>query len=229
MKNWWYYHKWYVIIGIILVIITCRLIGNALGFFQKSPDLQIAYVGKIPLPPDTSAAIQKTFTSLAADYNHDGEIIVQVNQYIDGNDSRDVDTAYYQYASEITLIGDISDCESYLFLLENPADFQRTYQLLATIDGSCPDQSDYETADKIFQWSDCPVLAQMELGSYTDTALGQTTNGNNQDILSKLYLGRRCFYTDDVTEHVEECAKLWNMLYQSIPDDRKLGGNKNET
>lgn len=215
MKNWWYYHKWYVIIGIILFLIACNLIGNALGLFQKSPDLQIAYVGKAPLPPNAAAAIQEAFTSLAADYNHDGEILVQVNQYINGNDDKDIDTAYYQYASEITLIGDISDCDSYFFLLEDPVDFQRTYQLLAAADGNCPEQSDYGTADKIFQWSDCPVLAEMELGTYTDTSLGQTTIGSNQDILSKLYLGRRCFYTDAVTEHIGECSKLWDTLHQS--------------
>lgn len=219
MKNWWYYHKWYVIIGIILFLIACNLIGNALGLFQKSPDLQIAYVGKAPLPPDTVAAIQEAFTSLATDYNHDGEILVQVNQYVNGNDDKDMDTAYYQYASEITLIGDISDCDSYFFLLEDPNDFQRTYQLLAAADGSCPEQSDYETADKILQWSNCPVLTEMELGAYTDTSLGQTTTGSNQDILSELYLGRRCFYTDAVTEHVRECSQLWDTLYQSCQKD----------
>lgn len=219
MKNWWYYHKWYVIIGLILFLIACNLIGNALGLFQKSPDLQIAYVGKAPLSPDTAAAIQKAFTSLAADYNHDGEILVQVNQYVDGNDNMDADTAYYQYASEITLIGDISNCESYFFLLEDPVDFQRSYQLLAAADGSCPDQSDYETADKTFQWSDCSVLAKMELGAYTDASLGQTSESSNQDLLSGLYLGRRCFYTDAVTEHVEECAGLWDTLYQGIQGD----------
>ncbi len=219
MKNWWYYHKWYVIIGVILFLIICNLIGNALGLFRKSPDLQVAYIGKASLPADTAAAIQEAFTSLAADYNHDCEIIVQVNQYVNGNDNPDADTAYYQYASEITLIGDISDCESYFFLLEDPADFQRTYQLLASADGSCPDSSDYETEGKILQWSDCPVLADMELGTYTDTSLGQTTTGNNQDILSGLYLGRRCFYTDTVTEHVKECARLWDTLRQSIQNN----------
>ena len=123
MKNWWYYHKWYVIIGVILFLIICNLIGNALGLFRKSPDLQVAYIGKASLPADTAAAIQEAFTSLAADYNHDGEIIVQVNQYVNGNDNPDADTAYYQYASEITLIGDISDCESYFFLWKIPQIF----------------------------------------------------------------------------------------------------------
>lgn len=219
MKNWWYYHKWYVIIGIILFLITCNLIGNALGLFQESPDLQVAYVGKVPLSSDTAAALEQAFTSLATDYNHDGEVIVRINQYIDGNQENDADTAYYQYASEITLIGDISDCESYFFLLEDPDNFQRTYQLLANADGSCPDSSDYATTDKTFQWSDCPVLADMELGTYTSITPGQTGEENNQDFLSRLYLGRRCFYTDAVTDHVEECSKVWNLLYENAMDN----------
>ncbi len=31
MKNWWYYHKWYVICGALLICINLHLIGNKLG------------------------------------------------------------------------------------------------------------------------------------------------------------------------------------------------------
>ena len=215
MKNWWYYHKWYVIIGIILLGVAIDLAGSALGLFTKSPDLQIAYIGKTQLPQDTASALQQVFTSLAADYNRDGEIIVQINQYISNTNTTDVDTAYYQYASEITLIGDISDCESYLFLMEDPQSFQREYQLLACPDGSCPDEQDYSVQDKVIIWSDCPILAEMDLGSYTEISMGQTTTGSNMELLSKLSLGRRCFYTDAVTDNLQECSDLWDMLYQS--------------
>lgn len=215
MKNWWYYHKWYVIIGVILLGIAIDLIGSALGLFTKSPDLQIAYVGKAPLPQDTVSALQDAFTSLAGDYNHDGETIIQINQYVGDSNATDVDAAYYQYASEITLIGDISDCESYLFLMEDAQNFQREYQLLALPDGSCPDEADYSVDDKVIVWSDCPVLATMELGSYTEMAMGQTTTGSNQELLSCLFLGRRCFYTDNTTDYLQECSSLWDMLYDS--------------
>lgn len=200
MKNWWYYHKWYVIIGAILLGVAIDLIGNAMGLFTKAPDLQIAYVGKTPLSQDTISALQQTFTSLAGDYNHDGEIIIQINQYFNDSSTTDVDTAYYQYASEITLIGDISDCESYFFLMEDPQDFQRQYQLLALPDGSCPDETDYSVEDKVIIWSDCSVLSEMETGS---------------ELLANLFLGRRCFYTDAVTDNLQECNALWDTLYRS--------------
>ena len=200
MKNWWYYHKWYVIIGAILLGVAIDLIGSALGLFTKAPDLQIAYVGKTPLSQDTISALQQAFTSLAGDYNHDGEVIVRINQYFNDSNTTDVDTAYYQYASEITLIGDISDCESYFFLMEDPLDFQRQYQILALPDGSCPDETDYSVEDKVIIWSDCLVLSEMEMGS---------------EHLADLFLGRRCFYTDAVTDNLQECSELWDMLYRS--------------
>ena len=214
-KNWWYYHKWYVIIGVILLGVAIDLIGSALGLFTKSPDLQIAYVGRAPLPQDTTSALQQAFTALAGDFNHDGEVIVQLNQYVSDSNTTDVDTAYYQYASEITLIGDISDCESYFFLMEDPQDFQREYQLLALPDGSCPDETDYSIEDKVIAWSDCPILAEMELGNYTEITMGETTTGSNQELLAGLSLGRRCFFTDAATDNLPECSDLWDMLYQS--------------
>lgn len=214
-KNWWHYRKWYVIIGVVLLVSACSLIGNALGLFTKSPDLQIAYVGKAALPQDTINAIEQIFTSLAEDYNEDGEIIVQINQYVGDSQTTDAEAAYYQYASEVTLIGDISAVESYFFLMDDPQTFQQEYQLLASPDGSCPNQADYSATDKVILWSGCPLLSEAEAGSYTETVAGQTITGNNQEVLADLYLGRRCFYTDKTTDNTDECSALWDLLYNS--------------
>ena len=215
IKNWWHYRKWYVILGLVLFASACSLLGNALGLFTKSPDLQIAYVGKSVLPQDTIRAMEQIFASLAEDYNKDGEILVQVHQYINDSQNTDAETAYYQYASEITLLGDISEGESYFFLMDNPQSFQQEYQILASPDGSCPSQADYSVADKTILWSSCPMLSEAEAGSYTETAAGQTITGNNQEILASLYLGRRCFYTDKIADHTDECSALWDLLYHS--------------
>lgn len=214
-KNWWHYRKWYVVIGVILFAAVCSIVGNALGLFTKSPDLQIAYVGKANLPQDTIDAIEQIFTSLADDYNEDGEIIVQVNQYAGDSQTTDAEAAYYQYASQVSLIGDISSNESYFFLMDDPQSFQQEYQLLALPDGSCPNQADYSATDKVILWSDCSILFEADAGSYTENIVGQTITGNNQDILANLYLGRRCFYTDKSSDNADECSELWEMLYNS--------------
>lgn len=214
-KNWWYYYKWYVICGVILLGIIINVAGSYLGLWTKAPDFQIAYVGRAQLPADTVSALEQAFASLASDFNGDGEIIVKVNQYINGTENADPETSYYEYASEISLIGDISDCESYFFLMDDPDQFQRDFQLLACPDGSCPGDTDYSTEDKVIPWVSCSLLAGMELGSYSSSILGKEVSGDSQELLSVLYIGRRCFFNNDITKHADECNDLWNTLYNS--------------
>jgi hypothetical protein len=194
-----------------------NLTAGYFGWFQKKPDLQIAYVGSVKLPDDTVASLEQIFASLADDYNGDGSVLVQVNQYVSGSpELSDTETASYRYATEITLIGDINDCESYFFLMESPEDFQRTYQILAMPDGSCPDDLDFSIEGKAFLWSSFDALANADLGSYTTTLLGEETSGENQELLSGLYLGRRCFYNEKCSENAEDCDALWNALKEGL-------------
>ena len=211
-KNWWHYYKWYVVCGVILLGIACNIIGNALGLWQPSPDFQIAYVGEAALPQDTVTALENAFASMAGDFNGDGKVIVRINQYANNSQSADADAVYYGTASEITLVGDVSDCESYFFLMDDPGSFQRTHQLLACPDGSCPDETDRSTDDKVILWSDCSALSKLDLGFYTIDVFGQSITGSNQELLSGLYLGRRCFYTDARTDNTEQCSALWDTL-----------------
>lgn len=222
-KNWWYYHKWYVVCGVILLGILINVTGGYLGWWTKAPDLQVAYVGKAELPADTVSALEDAFTALAADFNGDGETIVRVNQYISGLNSSDPEMAQYEYASELSLIGDISDCESYFFLMDDPEQFQRNYQLIAAWDGSCPEDTDFSVEDKVIPWSACPLLAERDMGDYSASVLGRKVTGSNQELLSGLFLGRRCFFNGDRTEDVEKCAELWDVLCRdSGGTDRKV-------
>jgi hypothetical protein len=193
MKNWWYYHKWYVICAIILLGSLIHMIGNAFHLFEKTPDLQIAYIGKTQLSQETVSALEQAFSSFAKDFNGDGEVLVKVNQYLDYSQSIENDASYYQSASEVNLIGDISDCESYFFIMEEPENFQREYHILASPDGSCPGDLDYSISDKVILLSDCDTLSSI----HTDI---------------DLYLGRRCFYTDKTTDYSEQCSNLWDLL-----------------
>ena len=214
MKNWWYYHKWYVISGIILFFISFNLLSNAFGWFKKTPDFQIAYIGEFPLPDDTVKALEKAFSSLADDYNHDGQIIVHVNQYTTGSlNDNNADNLEYRQASELQLIADIDHCESYFFLMETPEIIQDTYQILALPDGNCPAPSDFSVTDKTIVWSDIDVFQNLNLGSYKTTLLGNETSGENSELLAPLYLGRRCFYTSPKPENADDCAILWNKLF----------------
>lgn len=217
-KNWWYYYKWYVLCGIILTGIAISWLGNALGLWQPAPDFQIAYVGETALPEDTVNALESALAGLGEDleldldFNQDGKIIIKINQYPSNSQSPDSDAHYYETAAEISLIGDISDCDSYFFLLENPGAFQREHQLLANPDGSCPDKADDTTTDKVLLWSDCPVLSGLEFDSYSTNLSEQRTTAESQELLAGLFIGRRCFYNDTTTDNAEQCSALWELL-----------------
>ncbi len=217
MKNWWDYHKWYVICGTVLLGIIIYLIGNAFGLYETEPDFQIAYVGGTALPEDTVSQLEQAFAEIGGDFNGDGKSIVKLNQYVDNAKSQSPEAAYDEYTSEIALIGDISDCDSYFFLMDDPEDFQREFQILAQPDGSCPDGLDYSADGKAFLWSDCAALSDLELGSYSVTALGEKTSGSSRELMSKLYIGRRCFFTDTKTKYAKQCNELWNAIITTVP------------
>jgi len=212
LANWWYYYKWYVICGGILLWILIDVVGSALGLREKKPDFEIAYVGGTPLPDDTAAALEQGFAQLGGDFNGDGETIVRVNQYINSSQAAAPELSARAYASEIVLMGDISSCESYFFLTDDPESLQRSSQILAAPDGSCPEETDYSAEDKVVLWSETPALREMELGSYSFSSAGATASGDSQELLSGLYLGRRCFYTDKTVASCGQCNDLWHKI-----------------
>lgn len=68
IKNWWHYNNWYVICGAVLLGIICNLAGSYLGLWEKQPDFQIAYIGKVMLPEDTVSALETAFSSLGTNW-----------------------------------------------------------------------------------------------------------------------------------------------------------------
>ncbi len=68
-----------------------------------------------------------------------------------------------------------------MFLVENPAEVQRAWQIFAAEDGGLPADDDYEAMDKVYPWVNCPVLTALD---------------TDQETLGSLYIGRRGFYED---------------------------------
>ena len=208
--NWWYYHKWQVLLGVGLSAVVLYLVARGLGFGQVTPDYQVAYVGSAALPEDTAAALESALADLGTDCNGDGQVVVRLNQYVMGNSSGE--GAAYDYAGSTKLMADLSVCDSYFFLLEDPAAFQETYQVLSRLDGSLPEETmrDYESC--YLSWSGCPVLRELSLGEYTEELLNQETHGDSQECLASLSVARRGFWTERTCSYSKECDALWNTI-----------------
>lgn len=206
-KNWWHYHKWHVAIGAVLAAVGINLTCNALGVGQIKPDYQIAYVGENALPGDTAAAIETAFAALGEDLNGDGRVTVRLNQY----PAAGADPSL-AVAGQTTLMGDLLECESFFFLLEDPVRFQADYHALCRLDGSLPEEADCSAEGTYLPWTGCPALSGMELGDYSYQLLNGTVSGSSDELASGLYLARRGFWTEKNAPYPEGCEALWNEL-----------------
>ena len=206
-KNWWHYRKWHAVLGAALAGMALSLVCNILGVGQVKPDYQIAYVGENALPDDTAAAIETAFAALGEDLNGDGRVAVRLNQYPTGGADPNLAAA-----SQTTLMGDLLECESYFFLLEDPARFQADYHTLCRLDGSLPEEADRSAQGTYLPWTGCPALAGAELGGYSYQLLGETVSGSSSELVSGLYLARRGFWTKKTAPYPEGCEALWNEL-----------------
>lgn len=193
-KNWWYYYKYHVLIGLTLLGIAGSLIWNALGIGEEKPDYCIAYVGSTALTEDTVEGLKTGFAALGRDENGDGQVLVAVNQYVSYS-TGDSDSLYYAQAAAAQLIADITNCDSYFFLLEDPTAFQKEMHVLCNADGSLPEDSDDSADGKYILLQNCPALANNLAAENGDLALA-----------------RRGFWTEKVTRYAEGCALLWNKL-----------------
>lgn len=205
-KNWWHYHKWYFIVGGVLLLILVDIGANVIRQFTHVPDYRIAYVGANALPEDTARAIETGFAAQGEDLDGNGRVEVELTQYAATDD------AEVAAATEVLLMGDVLECDSYFFLLEDPAAFQRKYHCLSMTGGSLPASGDLSAQGTYFSWESCPALAAMELGAYSYESLGETVSGESRDIVGTLHIARRGFWTDKTCAHPEGCGALWNKI-----------------
>lgn len=207
-QNWWHYHKWHIAVGVVLAGIGASILWHALGIGQIRPDYQIAYVGKNALPDDTAAAIESAFAALGEDLNGDGTVSVRLNQY---PSTGGVD-AGMAASAQVALMADVLECESYFFLLEDPAWFQANYHILRRSDGSLPEEGNYSADGAYLAWDGCPALAQTDLGGYSYQVAGKTAAGDSNELASGLSLARRGFWTEETCAYPEGCDALWARL-----------------
>lgn len=210
--NWWEYHRWMVLLGIVAAVLLFFLIKDTV--FQTRPDYQIAWVGQSDLPADTVTALSTALEQYGTDRNGDGKIVVSVNSYTVNFDATSESAdAYYQMAGVTKLSADLSSGDgSYIFLMQDPAGFEGQTQALQYLDGTLPGDEATDWQNMCYLWSDCPVLAGLDLGSYTGYTLMDDATGDNQQLLSKVYVGRRGVWKEKDQEKYADDVTMWDAL-----------------
>lgn len=206
-KNWWHYHKWYVVLGAAALAAVGSILWDAAGIGKISPDYQVAYVGANALPDDTAAELEQGFAALGEDLNGDGAVVVRLHQYTVSNADASVSVS-----ATTALLGDLLECESYFFLLEDPEQFQADHHILCRLDGSLPPEGSRSAEGMYLEWGECPALAALPLGEYSYRFIDRTVTGSSRELVSGLSLARRGFRTEKTAAYPEGCETLWHRL-----------------
>ncbi len=197
LANWFYYYKWWIVVWVGLACILGGILWDALGIGKVKPDYIFAYVGSRELSEECAASLETELASLGSDVNGDGKVSVELRQYVTGYGGDPETAMYYNYAADVVLVADITQAESYFFLMEDPAGVQKAYQILAQPDGSPPPEEDDSAEGKAISWSACPTLAGLQV---------------DQERMEGLWIGRRCFYDEKQAQSHAADEALWNVI-----------------
>lgn len=80
VDNFWYYYKFHVLIGAFLLFMVIVFIKDMLG--KVDYDYNIAFVTDYMIADEDSQALQGYFEANAEDLNGDGEVHVQIQNYV---------------------------------------------------------------------------------------------------------------------------------------------------
>ena len=216
--NWWHYHKWHVVIAVVVVLLLASLIKETV--FRVNPDYQVAFVGMQYLPDDTATALSEALKSYGQDLNGDGQVLVQINQYVldldQLSDTTEMDP-YMQMAGLTKLSADVSSKDgSFIYLLEDAEVFESYTGALCYLDGTQPeDNTDSASLDwtrMVYRWTDCPVLTGLDLGNYVGYTSVDTAEGANQDVLKNLYIGFRGDWSGQENKNRDNAWVMWQAL-----------------
>lgn len=202
--NFWFYHKWHVIIGFFVLLLVSYVIYTTVTTVQ--PDYTIGIMTQEGLPEEVLTAVQDALAPYATDRNGDGKIYVNVLAYqtaASGQTSNSSTDPYLQMAGSTQLMSDLSIGTSMIFLVDDVALRWADAEIFLQNDGTYSETPDFDNIG--YAWADCPVLAALPLGNieYYDGTTGPAI----QSLLGKYTVVLR-----DV-EHTQLASKQKNLDY----------------
>lgn len=178
-KNWWYYHKIHLLVGVIVVALVGSFIYSMVS--QVDPDYTVAVLTSYSMPETGLNQLEDCITPYADDRNGDGQVVVNVVNYVFSDDAS-ADYAMQQ-AAVVRFLADATSNEVMIYLHDETAfdalkeNFAGFFQYT---DGTAmpEDADDFENA--MLSWDDVAAFANFK----PKTEEGELYTA---DVLSQLY------------------------------------------
>lgn len=180
--NFWFYHKWHVILGVAAVLLAGFFIHDMLSVVH--PDYEIGMITRKGWSESAITALENDFQAHGEDLNGDGKVVVQVNSYVIAADSDTADPNV-QMASVTKLTADLSRGTSVIFLTDDPSFQSEQMQgtVFSYLDGSNPPENAADYNRMRVALKNCKKLQNL-------TAV---PNGEGQNLLDSLSLSLRVY------------------------------------
>lgn len=164
--NFWFYYKWHVIIGAVVVLIAAYFIKDLV--FRVEPDYTVGVLTDGGLPAGAVEALEAALPAFFDDSNGDGQVVVQVQDYGLPLDTQNSTDPYSVMAGMTRLTGDLQGGVCAMFLSDDAAGYSEQYGFLQKTDGTLADVDEpVDDEDLGVLWGDCPALQGILGSSYT--------------------------------------------------------------
>lgn len=209
--NFWFYHKWHVLVAIAIVLLVGFFIHDMIS--KVNPDYEIGLITQTTYSTDVTDQLEHQLANLGKDLNGDGKVIVQVDSYVvaDSSTSSQIVDPNAQMAGFVKLSADFSEGTSMIFITDD-ASFraeQSKEQMFSYLDGSTPAEGakDYDKMWKSL--NDCKALTNSKV------VVG---DGTSQNLFENLRISMRAFQgtglekKKDKVAYYTACKKLFDTI-----------------
>lgn len=199
-QNFWFYHKWHVVIGVAVLFVAGVLIGQAVS--RSDPDYRLAIATDTYISDTAVAMLEQELSAVGKDLNGDGQVLVQVESlYI----SDGANQSQLEIANQTKLMAYLAASDP-LFWAMTPSNYEG---LLAETDNNdLFEVLDLQAAGvsedgRYWNWKDSPLLQKEEM----------------EGVPEDLYFGVRTVDADreKLVRTQEECMELLRAYITGVP------------
>ncbi len=232
LENFWFYHRWHILIALIVLGFVVFFIVDTTSVVKH--DIKIALLSDKYIHEEAIFVLEDKLAEHFTDFNGDGKVAVNISQYSIVDDEAANSTAnsnstdsqqqnmptlinpYENLTSTVGLSANLQTGESIIFLTDDVEYYQKELSIFEYNDGTTPFENESINYENMgVSYMDSQLLTQLELGEITDY---NGTTHTVEDYFTDFYIVKRNLngtpLEDDkkVVEYYDYCNNIFEML-----------------